>query len=157
MKAPAKQLVLTSAHSVKLQAERFIAPEKAPKGVYQLEQECGPLFTAKSPKPFGKFVYEMKLQGFELNEQGEKDVEKRSFSVSIAMEARFDILNGAISRESEINKLCPDVIGQVHALGAMRLIAIAADLGFPGVRPRLSIARELIPKFAHDSDVEMEA
>jgi hypothetical protein len=156
LKAPAKQLVLTSAHVVKLQAERFLAPEKASKGVYQLEQECGPLFTAKSPKPFGKFVYEMKLQGFLIDEHGKKDVEKCSFLVSIAMEARFDILNGAISRESELNKLCPDVIGQVHALGTMRLIAIAADLGFPGVRPRLSIARESIPKFTHDAEVEID-
>lgn len=140
---------------MKLQAERFLAPADAKKGLYTLEQKCGKLFTAESPKPFGKFTYEMLLEGFALNAQGEKDLEKRSFSVSIAMEARFDIVNGKISRAAELNKLCPDVIGQVHALGAMRLIALAADLGFPGVRPRLSIPRESIPSFTPEGTTEL--
>lgn len=141
---------------MKLQAERFLSPAEAKKGVYTLAQTCGKLFTADdAPTPFGKFTYEMMLEGFAMKADGKKDLEKRSFTISMAMEAKFDIVNGRVSKADELNRLCPEIIGQVHALGAMRLIALAADLGFPAVRPRLSIPRESIPSFMHDGTEEL--
>jgi hypothetical protein len=156
LKAPSKELLLTAAHVIKIQAERFLSPLDVPKGVYTLEQKCGHLFTSKSPENFGKFTYQMVLEGFGLGDGGKKNPERRSFLVALTMEAQFDVVNGKITRVSELNKLCPSIIGQVHALGTTRLIAVAADLGFPGVRPRLSIPRDAIPSFASTGEVSDE-
>lgn len=141
---------------IKLQAERFLSPGEAGKGVYSLEQKCGEMYTADEPNAFGALIYDMQLEGYGLDSEGKKDKGRKSFAISISMEARFDILGGKISRANELNKLCPDLIGQVHALGTMRLIALAADLGFPGVRPRLSIPREAIPKYEPNGMREIE-
>jgi hypothetical protein len=138
----------------KLEAERFLPPAEAKKGVYTLDQTCGKLFITDNPNPTGGFTYGMLLQGFAVDNEGKRNKEKRSFSVSISLDAKFDIVNGEISHATELNELCPDVIGQVHALGATRLIAVAADLGFPGVRPKLSLPRDSIPSFTRDDPAE---
>jgi hypothetical protein len=154
-KATKPQFILTTVHLLKVQAERLLQPEEASKGYFTVAQSCKNIWTLEKPKTIGKFHYEIIVEGFSETsrdiEEGEinKDPPK-SFSIELALEANFNILNGPIRTESQLNSAGPEMIGQVHALAISRVTALAAELGYLGIRPELTLERTDIPSFGPD-------
>ncbi|SIR43138.1 hypothetical protein SAMN05880566_112186 [Janthinobacterium sp. TND4EL3] len=145
------QLVLKSVDLIKVSAERIINSADAAKGVYALSQQCRHILTSSNPEnPKGTFQYLMTLEGFVKETKSSKKHEKKSFSIYIELEASFDIEGGPIDDVKLFNSLTPHLVAQVHAVGTARITTMAADLGYPGVRPDLGIEKNRIPAFKID-------
>lgn len=147
------QFILTGIQLLKVQAEQLLPPEKASRGFYNVSQKCKHIWTSNKPKPIGTFQYEIKLEGFadDGNEvvvsDGDEVPPRKSFSIELTLEASFNIVGGPITRASKLNSLSPEMIGQVYALAIARVTSLAAELGYSGVKPELTLEKSSIPKF----------
>lgn len=138
----AADLTLRDVRVLKIQCERFNAPEQAPRGKYNVSSTVRIHLTppASDADPRGlRVIFSMAFVGLPLA-AGEQHGDKAnpSFRVDLQSEGLFTFKSGLVVKEDDISD---DVVGvlvaQLHPVMMNQARGLVADMGFRGVRPRL--------------------